>query len=233
MPRGDKKTGMLDLKSPGGTVSGYLATPGTGSGPGVLVLHAWWGLNDVFKSVCDRLAAKGFIAFAPDLYHGAVASTIDQAEKVMSQLKPDTAWEDIVSSVRGLQAHPKVRGEGLGVIGFSMGAMWALQLGEKLPSDVAAIVIFYGTGDGNYSHTRAALQGHFAEKDPYESAETVRDFEKVLRTNGKNVEIHTYPGTTHWFFEKDRPDAYDSKAAESSWQRSVDFLTTHLYEKKP
>ncbi len=223
---------MLDLKSSEGTVSGYLATPGTGSGPGVLVLHAWWGLNDVFKSVCDRLATKGFIAFAPDLYHGAVASTIDEAEKVMSQLKPETAWQDIVRSARGLQTHPKVRGKRLGAIGFSMGAYWSLRLGEELPADMAAIVVFYGTGDGKHAHTQAALLGHFAEKDPYESAESVRDFEKVLRTHGKNVEIHTYPGTTHWFFEKDRPDAYDPKATEIAWQRTVQFLTTHLGGKK-
>ena len=228
----EKETGMRDLKSPEGTVSGYLATPKTGTGPGVLVLHAWWGLNDVFKGVCDRLAMKGYTTFAPDLYHGAVASTIDQAEKVMKRLKPETARGDILKSVRGLQAHPKVRGKRLGAISFSMGAYWALRFAEDFPSDIGAVVVFYGTGDGEYSKTQAAVLGHFAEKDPYESAESVRDFEKVLRASGKSVEIHTYPGTTHWFFEKDRPDAYDGPAAETAWQRTVEFLTTHLHGKK-
>ena len=164
--------------------------------------------------------------------HPAASALAFPSEKVMKQLKPETARGDILKSVRGLQAHPKVRGKRLGAIGFSMGAYWALRLAEDFPSDIGAVVVFYGTGDGEYSKAQAAVLGHFAEKDPYESAESVRDFEKVLRASGKSVEIHTYPGTTHWFFEKDRPDAYDATAAETAWLRTVEFLTTHLPGKK-
>src|SRR5712692_7570414 len=118
--------GTVELRSPEGTVSGYLAVPRKGNGPGVLVLHAWWGLNDFFKSLCDRLATAGFVAFAPDLYRGATASTIEQAEELMSKLSQEAARKDIVSSVRGLQIHPGVRGKRLGLVGFSMGAFWGL-----------------------------------------------------------------------------------------------------------
>src|SRR5438094_174039 len=101
---------MVDLKSPAGTVSGYLAIPKKGYGPGVLVLHAWWGLNDFFKGLCDRLATDGFVAFAPDVYRGATASTRDGAENLMSKVDQTAAERDIRSGLRGLQSHPGVRG---------------------------------------------------------------------------------------------------------------------------
>ena len=220
---------MVELKSADGKASGYLAVPKTGSGPGLLVLHAWWGLNDFFKGLCDRLAAAGFVAFAPDLYRGATASTRDGAENLMSKVDQKAAGREIQSAVRGLQVHAGVRGKRLGVVGFSMGAFWGLWLAQELPADVAAVVLFYGTGDGNYSQIRAAFLGHFAETDEFEAPAVVQDLEKVLRTtSGKDVTFHTYPGTKHWFFEKDRPDAYDAPAAELAWQRTIRFLKTQL-----
>ena len=223
---------MVDLKSPEGTVSGYLALPKKGHGPGVLVLHAWWGLNDFFKSLCDHLAKAGFVAFAPDLYHGATASTRDGAGHLMSKLDQKEAGGNLVSGVRGLQSHPGVRGKHLGVIGFSMGAFWSLWLAQELPADVTAVVLFYGTGDGNYSHIKAAFLGHFAETDEFESSAAVRDLEKDLRSRVEHLTFYTYPGTTHWFFEKDRPDAYDDSAAKLAWQRTIRFLTTQLSEER-
>src|SRR5213080_5627376 len=216
---------MVEFKSPDGKVSGYLAVPKTGSGPGLLVLHAWWGLNDFFKGLCDRLATAGFVAFAPDLYHGATASTRDGAENLMSKLDQKATGREIQSAVRGVQVHAGVRGKRLGVVGFSMGAFWGLWLAQELPADVAAVVLFYGTGDGNYSHIKAAFLGHFAETDEFESSAAVRDLEKDLRTRVTDLTFYTYPGTTHWFFENDRPDAYDGSAAELAWQRTTRFLT--------
>ena len=129
---------IVALKGTEGTVPGYLAIPKKGRGPGVLVLHAWWGLNDVFKDLCDQLATAGFVAFAPDLYRGATASTRDGAEHLMSKLDQKAAGQDILNGVRGLQSHPEVKGKHLGVIGFSMGAFWSLWLAQELPADVAA-----------------------------------------------------------------------------------------------
>jgi carboxymethylenebutenolidase len=219
---------MVELKSQDGKVSGYLAVPKKGNAPGVLVLHAWWGLNDFFEGLCDRFATAGFVAFAPDLYHGATASTRDGAEKLMSRLDQEAASREIVSGVRGLQVHPGVRGKRLGLIGFSMGAFWGLWLAQEHPTDVAALVLFYGTGDGNYGKISADVLGHFAEKDEFEPTASVQELEKLLRAGGRNVTIHTYPGTGHWFFENDRTDAYDARAAELAWQRTIPFLTTHL-----
>ncbi len=233
---GDVNMGIVELKSPEGSVQGYIAVPKKVSGPGVLVLHAWWGLNDFFKELCDRLATAGFVAFAPDLYGGATASTRDGAKALMSKLSEKAASEDIVRSVKALQVQPGVRGKHPGVIGFSLGAFWALWLAQEIPADLGAVVLFYGTREGNYERgfaaTKAAFLGHFAEKDEFESPASVQELEKLLRTNGRDVTFYTYPGTSHWFFEKDRPDAYDSKSADIAWQRTLQFLTNHLSGKK-
>jgi len=225
--------GMVKLKSSDGTVSGYLAIPKKGNGPGVLVLHAWWGLTDFLKGLCDRLATAGFVAFAPDLYRGATAAIRDEAKKLVSKLDDEAAKRDIAGSVRGLQTHPAVRGKRLGVIGFSLGAFLGLGLVQEFPGDVAAVVLFYGTREGDYdtaklSKTKAAFLGHFAETDEFESATSVADLEKLLHTIGKDVTFHAYPGTTHWFFEEDRADSYNPRAAEVAWERTIRFLKARL-----
>src|SRR3989454_2427737 len=129
---------MVDLKSPEGTVPGYLAIPKKGRGPGVLVLHAWWGLNDFFKGLCDELARAGFVAFAPDLYRGATASTRGGGEHLMSKLDQKMGGQDILNGVRGLQSHPGGKGKHLGVIGFSIGAFLGLWVAHELPAGRAS-----------------------------------------------------------------------------------------------
>ena len=225
--------GMVELKSPEGKVPGYLAVPKKGSGPGVIVLHAWWGLTDFFKNLSERLATAGFVAFAPDMYRGVTASTRDEAKKLLPKLDDERARADIAGGVRGLQGHPAVRGRRLGVVGLSLGAFWSLWSAQELPEDLAAIVLFYGTRERDYdqtklSKTKAAFLGHFAETDEFESAASVQELEKLLRTLGKDVTFYTYPGTGHWFFENDRPDAYDPGAAKIAWERTIQFLTTQL-----
>src|SRR5437867_12245542 len=133
--------GMIELKSPEGKVPGFLSVPKKGSGPGVLVLHAWWGLTDFFKGLSDRLASAGFVAFAPDLYGGATASTRDEAKKLLSKLDDEAGRRDIASGVRGLKIHPAVRGKGVGVVGCSLGALWSAWLAREFRADVAAVVL--------------------------------------------------------------------------------------------
>src|SRR5438876_10760701 len=127
---------MIELKSPEGNVPGYLAVPKKGNGPGVLVLHAWWGLTDFFKGLSDRLASAGFVAFASDLYRGATASTRDEAKKLLAKLDEERARRDVVGSVRGLQSHPAGRGKKLGVVGLALGAFWSRWLAAALCGDL-------------------------------------------------------------------------------------------------
>jgi carboxymethylenebutenolidase len=214
------------------SVEGYLALPPGEQGPGVLLLHAWWGLNDFFTNLADRLAGEGFTVLAPDLYGGRTAATIEEAEALSGTLDHREAIKDVTGAAEYLLAHPSVEGSALGVVGFSMGAAYATWLATLKP-EVKAVVIFYGGfygGDeGDYAHrTGAAFLGHLAETDPYESEEEIRQSESMLRDAGRDVEIHTYPGTGHWFFETDRPDAYHEEAAHLAWERTVAFLRGKL-----
>ena len=203
---------------------GFFATPPNGMGPGVLVLHPWWGLNDTIKTVCTRLADTGFSAFAPDLYHGRLATTIPEAESLSNALDGEQAMQDVLAGMDFLSQHCRGAEQGLAVIGFSLGAYFALQLSIADPQRIRAVVLFYGTGPGDFSTSQAEYLGHFAENDPYESAEYVDSLEETLRTAGRPVTFYRYPGTGHWFFEPDRIEAYNPDAAALAWERTLDFL---------
>jgi len=205
---------------------GFLAVPPAGEGPGVLVLHAWWGLNDTIRDVCTRLAEAGFTAFAPDLYHGRVAKTIPEAEALGQALDANylQAKVEIADAARFLAERVGPDGGGLAVLGFSLGAYYALDLAAAAPELVRAVVLFYGTGDGDFSRSRATYLGHFAAQDPFEPQAQVDGLEAALRQAGRPVEFHRYPGTGHWFFEPDRPDAYEPAAASLAWDRTLAFL---------
>lgn len=222
-----REVAAVEFEVGGKAVGGHLSLPAGGTGPGVLVLHAWWGLNDVFKGVCERFAGEGFIAFAPDLFGGATVATIDEAEARLSTLDFAQTRLAVAGAVDALRGHPAVRGDGLGVVGFSMGASWAMTMATERPDDIAAVVAFYGSEEGDYSGARAAFLGHYAEGDEWESDEQVRQLERDLRDAGREVAFHFYPGAQHWFFEADRPE-YDPAAARLAWERTVAFLREHL-----
>jgi carboxymethylenebutenolidase len=218
---------MIEFPIDGGTATGYLAIPERGAGPAVLVLHAWWGLKPFFRELCDRLAGEGFVALAPDLYGGQTAATIEEAEQLISTLNSQATRAKVTGATTYLRRHPAVQGDGIGVIGFSMGGSWALLLSTLAPDDISAAVIFYGSGDGDFTAARAAYLGHYAENDEWEPIEDVRQVETNLRAAGRDVTLYTYPGTQHWFFEADRPE-YRPEAADLAWQRTLDFLREHL-----
>jgi carboxymethylenebutenolidase len=208
----------------------YLAVPDGGTGAGVLVLHAWWGLTPVFTDVCDRLAAAGFVALAPSLFvGGATAATIDEAEALIAahDRAPGAAEAVVLAAMEQLRGLPAVSGAGIGVIGFSMGAYWALRLSQVRPGDVSAVVAVYGTDDGDYDAARAAYLGHFAEQDDFEPLESVWALEGRIRAVGREVTFHVYPGTGHWFVEPNRPE-YNAAATALVWDRTLAFLKARL-----
>lgn len=200
--------------------------PTSGKGPGVLVLHAWWGLNPFFRDLCKRLADEGFVAFAPDLYHGQTAQTVDEATALRSKLKQKAAFEEIITAAETLSSMEAVTDKTISVIGFSLGARFALELSVAKPELIHKVVAFYGNSGLDYSTAKAAYLGHFAEIDPYVSASGVRKLEKSLRAAGRPFALHTYPDTGHWFFESDRSDAYNAPAAQLAWERTLEFLRT-------
>jgi carboxymethylenebutenolidase len=205
---------------------GFLAVPPTGKGPGVLVLHAWWGLNDTIKAFSTRLAQSGFVAFAPDLYHGKVADNIADAEALGSALDSNflQAKAEIAEATMFLSERVGQAGRNLAVIAFSLGVYYALDLAAADPEHIRSVVIFYGTGDGDYSNSRAAYLGHFAENDEFEPQSNVDNLEASLRRAGRPVTFYRYPGAGHWFFEPDRSQAYNQAAASLAWDRTLSFL---------
>jgi carboxymethylenebutenolidase len=205
---------------------GFLAVPPTGTGPGVLVLHAWWGLNDTIKAFCMRLAESGFVAFAPDLYHGKVADNIADAETLGKALDTNhlRARAEIADATLFLNDRAGQAERGLAVIGFSLGAYYALDLAAADPEHIHSVVLFYGTGPADFSKSRADYLGHFAENDEFEPQSNVDELEESIRRAGRPVTFYRYSGTGHWFFEPDRPQAYNQTAASLAWDRTLAFL---------
>jgi carboxymethylenebutenolidase len=196
----------------------------------MLVLHAWWGLTSVFTDVCDRLAAAGFVALAPSLFTDeATAATIAEAEALRDAHDEAAVVEPVVqAATEHLRGLPAVTGAHIGIIGFSLGAYWALHLSQVRPDDISAVVIFYGTDDGDYRTARAAYLGHFAEHDDFEPLAAVRALQERIRAAGREVTFPIYPGTGHWFVEPYQPQAYDAGAAKLAWERTLDFLQAQL-----
>ena len=224
---------MIEFDAAGTTAPGYLAAPdpeAASGAPGVLVLHAWWGLTEPFQQVCDRLAQAGFVALAPDLYRGKTTAQVEEAEALASALnqEEERVRADIAGAMRFLSERA-TSGAALGVIGFSLGGAYAFDLSVSAPEQVAAVVTFYATYPGlDYRDARAAYLCHFAEHDPFEPEESVTALEQDLRAAGKQSTFYTYPGTTHWFFEANRPDAYNADAATLAWDRTLAFLNERL-----
>ncbi|MDX2138489.1 MAG: dienelactone hydrolase family protein [Chloroflexota bacterium] len=205
---------------------GYFALPASGQGSPVLVLHPWWGLNDTIRAFCRQLAAAGFVAFAPDLYHGKVADTIPDAEILRDALDENhsRASAEVADAAAFLRQSAGSNDQGLAVIGFSLGAYFALQLSLTQPDHVRSVVVFYGTGPGDYSQSKARYLGHFAETDEYEPQAEVERLETSLKQAGRPVTFYQYPDAGHWFFESDRTQAYHPTAAALAWERTLAFL---------
>ena len=225
----------VDFRSNGDTASGYLSVPESGSGPGLLVIQEWWGLVPQIKETCDRLAADGFVALAPDLYHGEIAehTEMDKANELMQSLPPDRAARDMGGAIDYLLAHEAVTGDKVGVIGFCMGGMLTLMITALQGDKVAAATPFYGAPLGDmapdWSGLTASVQGHFAENDDFFGPGPVKDLERQLKDMGKDVEFIVYPGTGHAFAnEKDALGTYDPENAKVALDRAVTFLKSKL-----
>ncbi|MEO7714898.1 MAG: dienelactone hydrolase family protein [Capsulimonas sp.] len=218
----------MDFRPGEKTRDGYLALPPSGSGPGVVVFHAWWGLNEFVVELCDRLAAEGFVALAPDLSGGAVAVTIPEAEALKNTLNFSEMGEKALGACDFLSEHPGVTGDKIGAMGFSMGAESTLLLATKRSESVAASVLFYGVGEADFTQSRCAYLCHFGEDDEWDPVDQAREMEARMRAAGRDVTLHVYPGAGHWFFEANQPDAYVPEAAQLAWDRTVSFLNTQL-----
>ncbi len=221
---------MVQFPFAGGTTGGYLSEPKNGSGPGVVVIQEWWGLVDHIKDVCDRFAAEGFVALAPDLYHGKSAKSPDEAGKLMMAMRIDEAERDLGAAVDYLSTLDSTASKKAGVVGFCMGGALALYTATKNPK-VGACVVFYGGHPKvkpDLPNLNAPVLGLYAEKDGFVTPELARDLERQLKDLGKQIEVKIYKGADHAFFNDTRPEVYNAEAATDAWQRTVEFLRQHL-----
>jgi len=219
---------MVDFPSNGGTTQGYLATPTSGKGPGVLVIQEWWGLVPHIKRVCDRLAAEGFSALAPDMYHGKTADEPDGAGKLFMALNIAQAEKDLGGAAKYLGQQSSTAK--VGCVGFCMGGQLAL-FAATLNPNVGAVVDFYGIHPNvkpDYAKLSGPVLGLFAEKDGFVTPQTAREVDAAIKKAGKQSEIHIYPNVDHAFFNEDNTGAYNKAAADDAWRRTITFFRQHL-----
>jgi carboxymethylenebutenolidase len=221
---------MVSYPANGHTTSGYLAFPPGGRGPSVLVIQEWWGLVDHIKSVADRFARAGFVALAPDFYGGKTTKSPDDAAKLFMALNIDRASKDLSGSAAYLLAQPETTSKRVGAIGFCMGGQLALYAGMAHPDRIGAAVDFYGIHPHvtvDPARLKVPIMGHFGEKDRSVPIDQMRDFAARVERSGGTFEIFVYPAD-HAFFNDTRPEVYHEPSASAAWDRSVEFLKTHL-----
>ncbi len=220
---------IVEFPSNGHGASGYLAVPESGSGPGVLVIQEWWGLVPHITDVCDRFAAEGFVALAPDLFHGAKTTEPDEAGKLMMTLNLEQAGRDMGGAIDRLLSLDAVTSDKVAVIGFCMGGGLAMLLGTQRPDQIAAIAPFYGVipweaAEPDWSQLQAVVRGHFAAEDGFFPPDKVKELEATLVGLGKDVEFEVHPGVDHAFFNDTRPEVHHPETAQQAWADTLVFF---------
>lgn len=221
---------MVEFKSNGGTAEGYLALPeGAESAPGVVVIQEWWGLNEQIKGVADSFAREGFVALAPDLFHGKRTKSPDEAGKLMMAMNIAETEKDLRGAIQFLLNHERVAGDKVGTVGFCMGGALSLFAASKNPQ-VGACVVFYGghpkvTPD--LENLRAPVLGLYAAKDNFVTPDSVEALKSRMLDLGKSFEVRMYDAD-HAFFNEEHPEVYNREAAEDAWRRTVEFFRRNL-----
>jgi carboxymethylenebutenolidase len=213
----------------GETLMGYLARPADGDPqPAVVVIQEWWGLNEHIKDVTRRFAREGFVALAPDLYHGAVTSEPDEARKLVMELDMAEAVREIQAAIDYLQTLPSVAGSQAGIVGFCMGGGLALETAVA-EADIGAAVAFYGRplSPERAAQIQAPVLGLYGADDGGIPVDDVRAMEEGLNNEGIENEIHIYEGAGHAFFNDTR-ESYNEEAATDAWERTLNWFRQRL-----
>jgi carboxymethylenebutenolidase len=225
----------ISFPSNGSEASGYLVRPDSGSGPGVLVIQEWWGLDSGIKEMASRLAAGGFVALAPDLYHGELAAhdEMDKAGQLMQSMPPDRAARDMSGAIDYLAGLDDVTGSGIGVVGFCMGGMLSFLIAAARPDKVVAAVPFYGFPQGDmepdWTNLSASIRGHMAAHDDFFSPEAAAALEAKLQGMGKDVTLTVHPETGHAFMGPHNAlGTLNEEVAAAVWPQVLTFLHEKL-----
>jgi len=221
----------IEFAAGAGTTPGYLAVPAGERGPATIVLQEWWGLDEHIRSICDRFAAEGFYALAPDLYRGETTVQPGEAQQKMMALAMDQVQTDMCSAAEYLGAQPGVEGAGVGSVGFCLGgglSVWA----AAHCANIAAAVSFYYVmphGKPDFGAIKGPVLGHFGTADEFVPVEDAKALENEMREAGARVSFQFYENQGHAFFnDTNRLGTYDEEAAELAWERTVSFLREAL-----
>jgi carboxymethylenebutenolidase len=222
---------LVEFEAAATPASGYLAVPASGGGPAVVVLQEWWGVDDHIRGVCDRLAGAGFIALAPDLYHGETTDQPDEAQQKMMALSMDRAEKEMAGAVDYLAAHAGNTGAGIGSIGWCLGGGLSVWAAATNPEIAATVTYYYVMmhGKPDFAKIRGPVLGHFGTADDFIPVEKAEELLRELREAGVDAEFIFYEGAGHAFFnDTNRLGTYDPDAAKRSWERSIEFLHKNL-----
>jgi carboxymethylenebutenolidase len=224
---------MPDLEFPTttGSAPGYLAAPAAQRGPGTIVMQEWWGLDEHIRSICDRLAAEGFYALAPDLYRGETTAQPSEAEQKMMALSMDQVEQDMCGAAELLASQPGFEGSGVGALGFCLGGGLAVWAAATCPQITAAVSYYYVMPHGrpDFANIKGPVLGHFGTADEFIPLDQAEALESDLRAAGVDVTFHYYEDAGHAFFnDTNRLGTYNPSDAQSSWERTVSFLRNAL-----
>ena len=221
----------IEFSTSHGTAPGYLAVPAGESGPATIVMQEWWGLDEHIRSICDRLAAEGFYALAPDLFRGETTTEPSEAEQKMMALSMDQAEADMCGAANFLLAQPGVTGPGVGSVGFCLGGGLSVWAAATCPQITAAVSYYYVMPHGkpDFTNIKGPILGHFGMADEFIPVEAAEKLEAEIRDAGADVKFHYYEGAGHAFFnDSNRLGTYDKAQADTSWERTVTFLHSAL-----
>jgi carboxymethylenebutenolidase len=223
---------MVEFKSGTETATGLLAVPeGKGPFPAVIVIQEWWGLDDWIKDQARALAREGYVALAPDLYHGKVTKDPEVAHQLMSGLPEDRAVRDLKAAHAYLQSRADVKKDRMGAIGWCMGGKYALELATLEPG-LKAAVAYYGappSDPAKIARIKAPVLGNYGGDDKGPSPDQVKAFEAAMKKAGKSVDVKIYPGAPHAFANPNNPwKGYREEAAKDAWARTIAFFARHL-----
>ena len=222
--------GAVEYAGPGGeTLTGYWARPeGDGPWPAVIVLQEWWGLNEHIMDVTRRIANEGYVALAPDLYKGQVATEPDEARKLVMELDMPAAVQEIGAAIDHLLTQEFVSGDKAGVVGFCMGGR--LTLMTALVNDNLAVAVpFYGSPltPEEAAGVKAPVLGLYGADDGGIPVADVQAMGEALTAAGIDNEIQVYAGAPHAFFNDTR-ESYRAEAAADAWQRMLTWFEKYL-----
>jgi carboxymethylenebutenolidase len=221
----------IEFPTSAGTTPGYLAVPESGRGPATIVLQEWWGVDEHIRSICDRFAAEGFFALAPDLFRGETATEPSEAEQKMMALSMDQVEKDMCGATDYLASQEGFEGSGVGSVGFCLGGGLSIWAAATCARITAAVTYYYVMPHGkpDFSNIRGPVLGHFGTADEFVPVDAAKQLESELREAGVDVTFYFYEGAGHAFFnDTNRLGTYDPQATETSWQRTVSFLREAL-----